>query len=113
MATAAQEVLGGVPSVVVADQGYYHGTEIKTCLEAGLTPLVPRSVTSANEARCLFTKDDFEYDPGADVYRCPAGETLTCRSTTVELGGRPRCCYDLPAAPLLACAIAAEPETEK
>ena len=86
MAMAAQEVLGGATPVVVADQGYYHGAEIKTCLEAGLTPLVPRPVTSANEARGLFTKDDFGYDPGADVYRCPAGETLTCRSTTVELG---------------------------
>jgi transposase len=86
MATAAQEVLGGVTPVVVADQGYYHGTEIKTCLEAGLTPLVPRPVTSANEARGLFTKDDFAYDPAADHYRCPAGETLTYRSTTVELG---------------------------
>ena len=58
MATAAQEVLGGATPVVVADQGYYHGTEIKTCLEAGLTPLVPRPRTSANEARGLFTKDE-------------------------------------------------------
>jgi len=86
MATAAQEVLGGATPVVVADQGYYHGAEIKTCREAGLTPLVPRPLTSANEARGLYTKDDFGYDPGPDVYRCPAGETLTCRSTTLELG---------------------------
>jgi transposase len=34
----------------------------------------------------LFTKDDFVYEPGADAYRCPAGEWLTYRSTTVELG---------------------------
>jgi len=86
MARAAQRALGGARAVVVADQGYYHGTEIRTCLEAGLTPLVPRPLTSANEARGLFTKDDFAYDPGADVYRCPAAETLTCRSTTLELG---------------------------
>ena len=26
------------------------------------------------------------YEPGADVYRCPAGERLPYRSTTVELG---------------------------
>ena len=26
------------------------------------------------------------YDPAPDVYRCPAGETLTYRTTTVELG---------------------------
>lgn len=86
MATAAQEVLGGATPVVVADQGYYHGAEIKTCVEAGVTPLVPRPRTSANEARGLFTKDDFVYDSAADAYRCPAGETLTYRSTTVELG---------------------------
>lgn len=88
MATAAQELLGGATPVVVADQGYYHGTEIKACLDAGITPLVPRPLTSANEARGLFTKDDFVYDPGADRYRCPAGETLTYRTTTLELGRR-------------------------
>ncbi|MGH7416910.1 MAG: transposase, partial [Candidatus Rokuibacteriota bacterium] len=86
MATAAQELLGGATPMVLADQGYYHGAEIKTCVEAGLTPLVPRPLTSANEARGLFTKDDFVYDPAADAYRCPAGQTLTYRSTTVELG---------------------------
>ena len=51
-----------------------------------MTPLVPRPMPSANEARGLFTKDDFVYEPGADAYRCPAGERLTYRSTTVELG---------------------------
>jgi transposase len=86
LATAAQAALGGAAPVVVADQGYYHGAEIKTCLDAGLTPLVPRPRTSANEARGLFTKDDFVYHPAADAYRCPAGETLTYRTTTVELG---------------------------
>ena len=86
LATAAQEILEAPAPVVVADQGYYHGAEIKTCLEAGITPLVPRPTTSANEALGLFTKDDFVYDPAQDVYHCPAGETLTYRTTTVELG---------------------------
>jgi len=86
MATGAQARLGDATPVVVADQGYYHSAEIKRCLDAGLTPLVPRPLTSANEARGLFTKDDFVYDPAADAYRCPAGETLTYRSTTLELG---------------------------
>ena len=86
LATAAQDILQAPAPVVVADAGYYHGAEIKTCLEAGITPLVPRPLTSANEALGLFTKDDFVYDPAQDVYRCPAGETLTYRTTTVELG---------------------------
>ncbi len=86
MAMAAQEVLGNATPVVVADRGYYHGAEIKTCVEAGLTPLVPRPITSANAKRGLFTKDDFLYDPTRDVYHCPAGKTLSYRTTTVELG---------------------------
>jgi len=86
MALAAQDILQAPCPVVVADQGYYHGTEIKTCLEAGITPLVPRPRTSANETRGLFTKDDFVYAEAEDVYRCPAGQTLTYRSTTVESG---------------------------
>jgi transposase/macrodomain Ter protein organizer (MatP/YcbG family) len=86
MAMAAQEVLGNATPVVVADRGYYHGAEIKTCVEAGITPLVPRPITSANAKRGLFTKDDFVYDHEQDVYRCPAGKTLSYRTTTVELG---------------------------
>jgi len=86
MATTAQEALGDATPVVVADQGYYHGTEIKTCLDAGLTPLVPRPLTSANEARGLYTKDDFRYERARDLYCCPAGQELTFRATTLELG---------------------------
>jgi transposase len=86
MATAAQEVLDCARPVVVADRGYYHGTQIKACLDAGLTPLVPRPLTSANEARGLFTKDDFRYDRARDLYCCPAGQELTFRTTTLELG---------------------------
>jgi transposase len=86
MATAAQAMLEAPAPVVVADQGYYHGVEIQACLAAGITPLVPRPLTSANAALGLYTKDDFWYDPATDAYRCPAGETLTYRSTTVELG---------------------------
>jgi len=85
MATAAQAILAAPAPVVVADQGYYHGAEIKACVEAGLTPLVPRPLTSANETLGRYTKDDFRYDRAQDVYHCPAGETLTYRTTTLEL----------------------------
>ncbi len=86
MARAAQDILHAPGPIVVADQGYYHGAEVKTCRAAGITPLIPRPLTSANAARGLFTKDDFIYDPVRDAYRCPAGEMLAYRTTTVELG---------------------------
>jgi transposase len=85
MALQAKEVLVcGFDAV--ADVGYYHGHEVKTCLEAGLTPYVPRPITSANEKLGLFSKDDFIYDKGTDTYQCPAGAGLTFRFDTVEHG---------------------------
>jgi macrodomain Ter protein organizer (MatP/YcbG family) len=86
LATAAQQIMGTSGTVVVADRGYYHGAQIKACVDAGLIPLVSRPKTSANAPLGLFTKDDFKYDRTHDAYQCPAGETLTCRTTTVELG---------------------------
>lgn len=86
LATAAQQVMDASNTVVVADRGYYHGAQIKACVDAGLIPLVPRPKTSANAPLGLFTKDDFTYDRTHDAYQCPAGETLTFRTTTVELG---------------------------
>jgi hypothetical protein len=85
MALQAQAVLN-CNFAVVADVGYYHGHEVKTCVEAGITPYVARPVTSANRKLGLFSKDDFVYEPETDTYRCPAGQVLTYRFSTVELG---------------------------
>ena len=84
MAQSANEVLGATDLQVIADQGYYNGPEIAACLDAGITPTVPRPVTSANAKLGLFTKDDFTYEAPLDRYRCPAGEILTYRFSTVE-----------------------------
>ena len=76
----------GCPFDAVADVGYYHGEEVKTCLEAGITPYVARPITSANQKLGLFSKDDFTYDGATDTYQCPAGERLTFRFDAVEHG---------------------------
>lgn len=39
----------------VAETGYDHGHEVKACLEAGITPYVPRPITSANAKLGLFS----------------------------------------------------------
>ncbi|MCH7475643.1 MAG: IS1182 family transposase [Gemmatimonadetes bacterium] len=85
MVQAAQEVLQAETLTVVADRGYYNGSEIKACVDAGVTPLVPKAQTSGNRKRGLFTKDAFRYDRARDCYHCPAGATLTNRSAP---GGR-------------------------
>jgi transposase len=71
---------------VVADAGYYNAAEVSRCVEAGLTPLIPKADTSANTARGLYGKSRFRYDAQKDVYVCPAGAELTYRFPTYELG---------------------------
>jgi len=85
MAVEAKAVLGG-PFDVVADVGYYHGQEVKQCLQVGITPYIARPITSANQKLGLFSKDDFTYEAAADTYGCPAGEVLSFRFATIELG---------------------------
>ena len=57
---------------VLADAGYYNAAEVSRCLEHGLTPLIPKSDTSANTARGLYGKSQFKYDAAKDAYVCPA-----------------------------------------
>jgi transposase len=61
---------------VLADEGYYAGSEVVECVKAGVLPLVKRTDTSGKVKKGEFTKADFIYDAKADVYRCPAGEIL-------------------------------------
>ena len=59
---------------------------MSACLEANITPYLPKPQTSANKALGLFTKDEFRYDRERDLYVCPAGEELTFRHASHEKG---------------------------
>jgi transposase len=71
---------------VVADAGYYNASEVSRCVEQQLTPFIPKSDTSANTARGLYGKSQFQYDAVKNEYVCPAGAALTYRFSTYELG---------------------------
>lgn len=86
MAKRVKDLLGVEELEVLADMGYYHGKEVKACLEAGITPYIPKPHTSASRKRGLFSKGDFRYDPERDCYCCPAGEQLSFRFQTTEKG---------------------------
>jgi hypothetical protein len=81
MAQQARDASGQDALTVIADRGYFKGEEILACEQAGATPLVPKPLTSGAKAEGRFGKQDFVYIPADDVYRCPAGELLTWRST--------------------------------
>ena len=86
MAKQAQEATGVRELTAIADRGYFKGEEILACEATGVTPLVPKPLTSGAKADGRFGKQDFVYDAGEDVYRCPAGEKLTWRYWNVEAG---------------------------
>jgi transposase len=86
MASQAKDAMGVDALDVLADRGYFKGEEVLACAPLGVTPYVPRPLTSGAKAKGRFGKQDFVYIPDEDAYRCPAGETLTRRFTSVEDG---------------------------
>jgi transposase len=86
MARRARGAIGQEHLTVLADRGYFRGEEILACEREGITPLVPKPLTSGAKADGRFDKRDFVYLPEADAYRCPAGERAIKRFTAVEHG---------------------------
>ena len=84
MAEKAKAALGASELTVVADRGYFKSEQILECTSSGISPLVPKSITSNNRAEGRFDKQDFIYVPADDEYRCPAGQRAIWRFTTLE-----------------------------
>jgi transposase len=77
MGNKAREATGWEEVTVLADRGYYNRDEVLACTGTGVLPCIPKTQTSANAKRGLFTGDDFIYDAEYDRYTCPAGKHLT------------------------------------
>jgi transposase len=86
MAEQAREATGIEAPTVLADRGYFKGEQILQCEQAGITPIVPKTLTSNSLAEGRFDKQDFVYIAADDQYRCPAGERAIYRFTTLEHG---------------------------
>ena len=77
MGRKARDATGCAQVTVLADRGYYNGDEVLACEGAGVLPCIPKTQTSSNAKRGLFTVADFIYDTENDRYTCPAGKPLT------------------------------------
>ena len=86
MASKARSAMGVDQLTAIADRGYYKNTEILACDNADIKAVVAKSVTSTATAEGRFGKDDFIYDAKNDVYRCPADQILTRRTSYQERG---------------------------
>jgi len=76
-AEPAREMLDVASIDVVADRGYFKIEDIEACEKAGMTPYVPKPQRGPAVREGFFRKDEFRYDPGRDVFVCPAGQTLS------------------------------------
>jgi transposase len=91
MAGRAKAAMGVETLDVMADRGYFSGEEVLACGPIGVTPFVPKPLTSGAKAHGRFGKQDFVYHTENDTYRCPAGEALTWRFTSIEKGMKLHC----------------------
>ena len=76
MAVSAKKVIGTDTIEVVADRGYYSGTEIVDCETSQITTYIPRIHNSGSIKKGLFSKRDFKWVAEDNEYECPAGERL-------------------------------------
>jgi transposase len=86
MSGKAKDAMGMERLEMLADRGYFSGEEILACEQIGVTPYVPKPLTSGAKADGRFGKQDFAYVPEEDAYRCPGGSLLRRHMTTVEKG---------------------------
>src|SRR5258705_6128757 len=79
MAKQGQEALGVKEVTVLADGGYFDGTTIKECEDAGITTFLPPPQPAKARKRGVFPAAQFRYDEQRDRYVCHEGEELTLR----------------------------------
>ncbi len=91
MAKKARSAMGVDDLTVIADRGYFKSEEILACHEAGITAILPKTVTSIATKEGRFSKADFIFDAEKNEYRCPAGEALIWRFSTIEKGLKLHC----------------------
>ncbi|KUO67923.1 MAG: transposase [Alphaproteobacteria bacterium BRH_c36] len=84
MAAKAKDVLRCETLDALADCGYYSGEQLLACEMIGVKPFVPKPRTSNARAAGRFDKEDFDYISEKDAYRCPAGELLPFRMTSMQ-----------------------------
>ena len=72
------------PPLLRVQRGYYHGAEIKTCVEAGLTPLEALQAATLNAAVFLEATDSLgtiEVGKAADLVLLDANPLADIRNT--------------------------------
>lgn len=76
MALQAKQQFGADALTVLADKGYYSGSEFKKCMDDGITPIVSKAVHNSTFADEEYGKGAFRFDERQGGYICPQGQLL-------------------------------------
>lgn len=71
---------------VIADTGYYNGTEIKNCFDNGMSVYIKKAKANNSTKDNEYRKEKFSYDKNSDVYICPVGNELAFFENTSKNG---------------------------
>lgn len=86
MAKNAAELLEINSPAVIADTGYYNGSEIKKCIDDGMTVYIKKAKANNKTKDNEFRKERFKYNAEKDVYICPAGKEMPFFENTSKNG---------------------------
>jgi hypothetical protein len=79
MLQQVKEKFGISPESLGADKAYGSGEFLAWLLEQSIQPHIP-VIDRRHQTHRRFTRDQFQYDPGEDVFRCPQGQPLRYHS---------------------------------
>jgi len=86
MAQKASELLEINHPTVIADTGYYNGSEIKKCIDDGMTVYIKKAKANNKTKDNEFRKEKFIYNAEKDVYICPADKEMPFFENTSKNG---------------------------
>jgi Transposase and inactivated derivatives len=86
MALNAKKLLRKRKMRVLADTGYYNGSEIKKCVDKKLTILIKKAKANNQTKDNQYRKERFVYDADKDIYICPASQELRFFENTSKNG---------------------------
>lgn len=114
MARQSKEVLEQEELTVVADAGYYSRQDIKACIDANITPVVPiPDMEHSQQRKGKYSRSAFVYDKDKDAYLCPAHQWLEKSRTTQCKNNKLAWLYKLPSATCKACPLRVQCLPEK
>ena len=79
MGRRAKYILNRKNLTMLADKGYYNGSDLEKCEKQDIIAIVPKQ-DPPKKSDDSFSAKDFKYDENSNYYTCPMGKIIPCIS---------------------------------